>query len=92
MENFKDIWSQKQTYEKVLSVIGIICSISIIILAGMHILGIWENSINVFQPLMGLLMLIQSIQYWKKYKIVAIFSLCVALFIFLISISIFGIR
>lgn len=82
MKNIKDIWSQNQTYEKVLSVIGIICSISIIILAGMHILGIWKTAINVSQPLMGLLMLIQGIQYWKKSKIVAIFSLCVALFIF----------
>ena len=30
MENIKDIWSQKQAYEKVLSVMGIICSLSII--------------------------------------------------------------
>jgi hypothetical protein len=92
MENIKNIWSQKQTYEKVLFVMGIICSISIMILAGMHILGIWKTAINVFQPLMGVLMLIQGIQYWKKYKVVAIFSLCVALFIFLVSISIFVIR
>jgi hypothetical protein len=71
---------------------GIICSISIIILAGLHILGIWKTAINAYQPLMGLLMLIQGIQYWKKYKVAALFSLCVALFIFWVSISIFVIR
>ena len=92
MENIKDIWSQKQTYEKVLSVIGIICSLSIIILGGMQILGIWKTAINVFEPLLGVLMLIQAIQYWKKNKVVAIFSLCVAIFIFLVAISIFVIR
>ena len=92
MENIKDIWSQKQGYEKVLSVTGIICSLIILILAGMQILGIWKNAINVFEPLLGVLMLIQAIQYWKKNKIVAIFILCVAIFILYVAISIFVIR
>ena len=92
MGKIRDIWSQKQTYEKVLSVMGIICSIIIIILACMQILGIWKTAINVFEPLLGMLMLIQAIQNWKKNKVVAIFSLCVAIFIFLVTIFIFVIR
>jgi hypothetical protein len=55
----------------------------------MQILDIWENAINVFEPLLGVLMVIQTIQIWKKNKAVAIFSLCVAIFIFGISIFIF---
>jgi hypothetical protein len=73
----------------VLFVVGIICSISIIILALIQILGVWETAINVFEPLLGVLMLIQAIQNWKKSKLVAIFSLCVAIFIFIVAISIF---
>lgn len=92
MENIKNIWKQKQTNEKVLSVLGIICSMSIIILACMQILGIWKTAINVFEPLLGVLILIQAIQNWKKNKVVAIFSLCVAIFIFLVAIFIFVIR
>ena len=82
----------KQTYEKVLSVMGTICSLTIIILTGMQILGIWKTAINVFEALLGMLMLIQGIQYWKKNKVISIFSLCVAIFIFLLIISIFVIR
>ena len=89
MEKSRQIWSQKQTHEKVLTVMGIACSISIIILASMQILGIWENAINVFEPLLGVLMVIQAIQNWKKYKVVAMISLCAAIFIFGISIFIF---
>ena len=92
MENFRNIWNQKQTDEKVLSIIGIICSMSILILACMQILGIWISAINVFEPLLGVLMLIQAIQNWKKNKVVAIFSLCASILILLFSILIFVIR
>lgn len=92
MGKVRDIWNQKQTYEKVLSVMGIICSISIIILVCMQILGIWKTAINVFEPLLGVMILIQAIQNWKKNKAVAIFSLCVAIFIFLVSIFILVIK
>ena len=92
MENFRNIWNQKQTDEKVLSIIGIICSMSILILACMQILGIWKNTLNVFEPLLGVLMLIQAIQNWKKNKVVAIFSLCASILILLFSILIFVIK
>lgn len=92
MGKVRDIWSQKQTDEKVLSVISSICSISIIILACMQILGVWKTAINVFEPLLGVLMLIQAIQNWKKNKVVAIVSLCAAILILGFSIFIFVIR
>ncbi|MDQ0148122.1 hypothetical protein ACFO6R_03765 [Eubacterium multiforme] len=92
MENIKDIWSQKQPYEKALSIIGIICSLSIIVLAGIQILAAWETAINVLEPLLGVLMFIQAIQNWKKNKVVAIFSLCGAIFISVVTIFIFVIR
>lgn len=85
-------WSQKQTDEKVLYVISSICSISIIILVCMQILGVWKTAANVFEPLMGVLMLIQTIQNWKRNKAVAAISLCAAILIFLFSIFIFVIR
>lgn len=78
--------SQKQTYEKVLFVISNICSISIIILVCMQISGAWKTATNVFEPLLGVLMLIQTIQNWKKNKKVAIISLCAAILLFVSSI------
>lgn len=92
MEKFKNTWNQAQTNEKVLSIIGIICSLSILILAGMQILGIWNKVINVFEPLLGMLMLIQAIQNWKKNKVATIFYLCTFILILLFAILIFVIR
>ena len=88
----KDAWGQESTGKKVLSITSVICSIIIIVLAGMQILGIWENAVNVFEPLLGVVLLIQAIQNWKKNKSVAIVNLCASIFIFLVAIFIFVIR
>lgn len=81
-----EIESQKKK-EKVLFIVSSICSISIIILVCMQFLGGWENATNLYQPLLGVLMLIQTIQNWKKSKVVAIMSLCATIFIFIVTIS-----
>lgn len=40
------------------------------------------GAINLTAPLMGIVLLIQSVQEWKQQRSVAIFGLCAALFIF----------
>jgi hypothetical protein len=92
MGKVAEIWSHNQTEEKVLSVMSSICSISIIILACMQISGVWNTAANVFEPLLGVLAIIQTIQNWKKNRVIAIASLCAAIFIFGVSIFIFTIR
>lgn len=88
----KKQWSKKQTDEKVLSVLSNICSISIIIFACMQILGIWKTEADVIVPLVGVSMLIQSIQYWKKNKEVAKDSLLVVILALWFSIFEFVIK
>lgn len=85
MNRVKEAWNEKKPYEKVVSVLGIICSISVIVLAAMQLAGVWEKAINVYEPLIGVLMLIQTIQFWNKDKKIALFSLCVAIFIFIVA-------
>ncbi|SMC28161.1 hypothetical protein SAMN02745134_03417 [Clostridium acidisoli DSM 12555] len=80
-------WSEKQTDDKLLYVISTICSISMIIFVCTQILGIWKTGANVFYPLMGVSMLIQTIQNWKKNKEVDKVSLCAT--ILLLGFSIF---
>ncbi|MBU3093840.1 hypothetical protein KPL35_17550 [Clostridium sp. CF011] len=88
----KKQWSKKQTDEKVLSVLSNICSISIIIFACTQILGIWKIETNVFEPLVGVSMLIQAIQNWKKNKEVAKVSLFAAILALGVSIFKFVIK
>jgi len=81
MNRIATIFSKKKGYKKVLFILGIICSLSIIVLA------IMQLPVDVLEPLVGVLMLIQSLGYWKKNRNLAIFSLLVALFIFFVAIT-----
>lgn len=88
----KKQWSKKQTDEKVLSVLSNICSISIIIFVCTQILGVWKIETDVFVPLLGVSMLIQAIQYWKKNKEVAKGHLLAAILALVFSIFEFIIK
>lgn len=68
--------------DKFMLTIRIVTSILVIVLATFQLLGVWDKAINLAIPLMGVFLLIQSIQEWKKQRGVAIFGLCAALFIF----------
>lgn len=63
-----------------------IVSIAVITFALLQLLGIWDKAIYVSAPLMGLILLIQSIQEWKTSRGVAIFGLICSLFIFICTI------
>jgi hypothetical protein len=82
-------WKEKSIKEKVLTITGGIISIVIIALAIMQLTGIWENAINVFEPLLGVLMIINALNIYKYNKLVAFFNLAVAVFIFIIAFVIF---
>lgn len=73
---------------KFISFSTIILSICIIVLAAVQLFGYCDNAINVFEPLIGVVLLLQAIQNWKTNKTTAIISLCASLFIFGVAIFI----
>lgn len=81
-------WSQKSILMKILTITGFIISITIIVLLLLQIFDVWDKANNVLEPLLGILMLIQTIENWKTDKATAYFSLFVAIFIFVIAIII----
>ena len=76
------------TRDRIINVMIIILSVAVIALASLQLLGIWENSINVYEPLIGVVLLLQAVYHWKKNRRVAIISLCAAAFIFTCAIVI----
>ena len=69
------------TRDRIINVFIILLSVAVIVLAALQLLGIWEKSINVYEPLIGVVLLLQAIYHWKKNRTVAIISLCAASFI-----------
>lgn len=72
--------------EKILFITRLILSITVIIFALLQLLKVWEKAIYVSTPLMGVVLLIQSIQEWKSSRGVAIFGLICSLFILICTI------
>ena len=68
--------------DKFMLIVRIVASILVVAFAALQLLGVWDKAINLAAPLMGIVLLIQSVQEWKKQRGVAIFGLCAALFIF----------
>ena len=76
------------TRDRIINVLIIILSAAVIVLAALQLLGIWENSINVYEPLVGVVLLLQAILFWKKNRKIAVLQLCAAGFIFACAIVI----
>lgn len=75
-------WKELSNAEKLMLTVRIAASILVVIFAALQLLGVWDKAINLATLLMGTVLLIQSVQEWKKQRGVAIFGLCAALFIF----------
>lgn len=71
---------------KILFVLSLICCIGVVILAFIQFLGVWDKAIYIFEPLIGVILLIQTIQNWKLKKSTAIISLITAICIFVLDI------
>ena len=75
-------WRDLSQADKYMLVVRVAVSILVVLFAVLQLLGVWDKAINVAAPLMGIALLFQSVQEWKKQRGVAIFALCAALFIF----------
>ena len=67
--------------EKLLRISTAVLSAAVICLAALQLLGIWKDAILVYEPLMGIILLLQAVQYWDRDRRAAVFQLCAALFV-----------
>ena len=74
-------WQQKSPFEKALTITSITCSIAVIVLALLQLLGVWNDAVRVYMPLTALVMLIQAKELWNKSRTAAIINLCTAIFV-----------
>lgn len=75
-------WKEMPAVDKFMLIVRIVASILVVAFASLQLFGLWDKAINLAAPLMGIVLLIQSVQEWKRQRGVAIFGLCAALFIF----------
>ena len=88
----KTNWKNAPLLQKVVTIISILASLSVVVLAVLQIFDIWEQAINIYMPLMGVTMLCQSYTQWNNSRKVAYFSIGTAAFIFICSIVVFFVK
>ena len=77
----KKKWKDMPLLHKVASIISVVVSSAVIVLAVLQLFDVWSNAGYVYVPLMGINLLLQAYAQWKPNRSVAIFSLCAAVFI-----------
>lgn len=73
-------WKEKSPYEKSLLVLSMILSVFVVLFATLSLIGRWKGGMYIVQPLLGVVMLIQALQFWKYNRLVSIFSLFAVFF------------
>ena len=76
-------WNNMTTRDRIIHVLIIILSVAVIVLAALQFFGIWENSINVYEPLIGVVLLLQAKLFWRKNRKIAVVQLCASSFVFI---------
>ena len=74
-------WNNMTTRDRIINVLIIVLSVAVIALAALQLLGIWEDSINVYEPLVGVVLLLQAIYHRKRTELLQS-SACVQLALF----------
>lgn len=69
----------------ILAAVGSVLTLIVIVLALLQIGGIFEDAVNIYEPLMGVVMILQGIRSWKRNKLIAIASFAAAIFIFAVA-------
>ena len=88
----KTIWKDAPLLHKVVTIISILTSLSVVVLAALQVFDVWDQAINVFIPLTGVTMLCQAYTQWNVSRKAAYFSIGTAAFIFICSIVVFFVK
>jgi len=88
----KSKWKDVSLLHKIVLIISIIASLSVIVFAVLQIFDIWNQAINICIPLMEITMLCQAYIQWNTSRKVAYFSIGTAVFIFICAIVVFFIK
>ena len=71
----------KFNLRKIVSTASLISSISVIILAALYLLNIWDNAAYAYIPLMGINLVCQAYTQWIPNRKIAWFNLVAAILI-----------
>lgn len=88
----KSKWEDVPMSQKIVTILTILVSLSVVVLAVLQMFDIWNQAINICVPLMGITMLCQAYIQWNTNRKVAYFSIGTAVFVFICAIVVFFVK
>ena len=88
----KSKWKDAPLSHKIVTIISILTSLSVVVFALLQMFDIWNQAINICVPLMGITLLCQAYIQWNVSRKVAYFSIGSAIFVFICAIVVFFIK
>ena len=88
----KSKWKDTPLLHKIVTIVSILTSLSVFVLAVLQMFDIWNQAINICVPLMGIIMLCQAYIQWNTSRKVAYFSIGTAIFVFICAIVVFFVK
>ena len=88
----KTKWKDTPTSHKIVTIISILASLSVVVFVVLQMFDIWNQAINICVPMMGITMLCQAYMQWNTSRKVAYFSIGSAAFIFICAIVVFFVK
>lgn len=88
----KSKWKDAPLSHKIVTIISILTSLSVVVFAVLQMFDIWNRAINICLPLMGITMLCQAYIQWNVSRKVAYLSIGSAVFVFICAIVVFFIK
>lgn len=88
----KSKWNEKSAADKTMLVLRLTASIATVIFALLQLFDVWNKAIYVAAPLVGVVILMQSVQERKEHKGTAILGFGCAAFIFVCSVVVWFVK
>lgn len=66
---------------KAMTVLIVLCLVVVGVMAILQMLGIWNRAVHVYEPIIGLALLLQAVRNWRSNRVAAIVLLCTAIFL-----------
>lgn len=70
----------------------IIISTAVMVLALCQLLGIWKDAVYVYEPLLGIVLILQAVLTWNTNRKTALFQLGAAVFVLCVAVFILFIK
>lgn len=82
MGNCINSFKKGSTKDKISIVVILSLSVVVIILSVLDLLGVLNDTIKIYEPMVGIILLFQAYNMWKTSRSAALISLCTSIFIF----------